>query len=399
MEETLKLTVSELTQMLKQTLESSFFGLTVEGEVSNFTASSSGHWYFNLKDKDSMISATMWRSSVMRLGFVPKDGDRVTVNGSISVYPPRGTYQINCVSMRLSGEGDILAMLEERKRRYASMGWFENKKTIPARPERVAVITSSTGAALHDILQVTGRRNAGLDIIILPAQVQGDGAAEQIAARIEEVNMFGLAPVMIVGRGGGSVEDLLPFSDDLVIRAIHESEVPVISAVGHEVDWAISDFVADLRAPTPSAAAELVCGSGMEQLEKVNAIKMSMFETVRGKLRTVRAALDGAGTRASGRLVSNRISNARFALDSHVRELGSAVKAVLSEKHHTLTVQKNILKLVNPKAVLERGYAIVSTDDGRTVRNSSDVEKGQNIRVRLGSGKVGAQVTEVENEV
>ena len=385
--------------MLKQTLESSFFGLSVEGEVSNFNASSSGHWYFNLKDRDSMISATMWKNSVMRLGFVPKDGDKVIVNGSISVYPPRGTYQINCVSMRLSGEGDILAMLEERKRRYAAMGWFENKKAIPARPERVAVITSATGAALHDILQVTGRRNAGLDIIILPAQVQGDGAAEQIAARIEEVNMFALAPVMIVGRGGGSVEDLLPFSDDLVIRAIHDSEVPVISAVGHEVDWAISDFVADLRAPTPSAAAELVCGSGMEQLEKVNSLKTAMFETVRGKLRTVRTALDGAGTRASGRLVENRISNARFALDSHARELTSAVKATLSEKHHILEVQKNILSLVNPKAVLDRGYAIVSTDDGHTVRDSREVEKGQNIRIRLGRGKVGAQVTEVENEV
>lgn len=399
MEETLKLSVSELTQMLKQTLESSFFGLLIEGEVSNFSASSSGHWYFNLKDKDSMISATMWRNSVMRLGFVPKDGDKVIVKGNISVYPPRGTYQINCTSMRLCGEGDILAMLEERKRHYAELGWFENKKPIPSRPERVAVITSGTGAALHDILQVTGRRNAGLDIIILPAQVQGDEAAAQIAARIEEVNMFGLAPVMIVGRGGGSVEDLLPFSDDLVIKAIHESEVPVISAVGHEVDWAISDFVADLRAPTPSAAAELVCLSGMEQLEKVNAIKSSMFETVRGKLRTVKTALEGVGTRASGRLVANRISNARFALDSHARELGSSIKTALSEKRHTLTVQKNIFNLVNPKAVLSRGYSIVSTLDGRTIRDSRDIEKGQSIRIRLGSGKAGAQVTEVENEV
>ena len=399
MEETLKLSVSELTQMLKQTLESSFFGLLIEGEVSNFSASSSGHWYFNLKDKDSMISATMWRNSVMRLGFVPKDGDKVIVKGNITVYPPRGSYQINCTSMKLSGEGDILAMLEERKRHYAELGWFENKKPIPARPERVAVITSATGAALHDILQVTGRRNAGLDIIILPAQVQGDEAAAQIAARIEEVNMFGLAPVMIVGRGGGSVEDLLPFSDDLVIRAIHESEVPVISAVGHEVDWAISDFVADLRAPTPSAAAELVCLSGMEQLEKVSAIKSSMFETVRGKLRTVRTALEGVGTRASGRIVANRISNARFAIDSHARNLGSSIKTVLSEKRHTLTVQKNIFNLVNPKAVLSRGYSIVSTLDGRTIRDSKDIAKGQNIRIRLGSGKAGAQVTEVENEV
>ena len=396
MEETLKLTVSELTQMLKQTLESSFFGLTVEGEVSNFSASSSGHWYFNLKDKDSMISATMWRNSVMRLGFIPKDGDRVTVTGSISVYPPRGTYQINCVSMRLSGEGDILAMLEERKRRYAAMGWFEGKKPIPARPEKVAVITSSTGAALHDILQVTGRRNAGLDIIILPAQVQGDDAARQIAARIEEVNMFGLAPVMIVGRGGGSVEDLLPFSDDLVIKAIHESEVPVISAVGHEVDWAISDFVADLRAPTPSAAAELVCGSGMEQLEKVNAIKNSMFEVVRGRLAAVRRSLEGVGTRASERIVSARIGNARYALDYQVRELGVAVKALMTDRKHTLEVQKNILQVVNPGAVLERGYAIVSSSDGKTVRDSSEVKKGEEIRIRLGRGKVAAQVTEVE---
>jgi exodeoxyribonuclease VII large subunit len=274
--------------------------------------------------------------------------------------------------------------------------------------------------------------------------------------------MFALAPVMIVGRGGGSLEDLLPFSDDLVIKAIHESEVPVISAVGHEVDWAISDFVADLRAPTPSAAAELVCGSGMEQLEKVNSIKNSMFEIVRGKLAAIRSTLSGVGTSASERIITGRIGNARYAMDSQkkeleaalktivtdrrhslevkkntfgvvpgrlaavrrelagvgthaterivserignarnamhyqVRELGVAVKTIISDRKHSLNVRKNILEVVNPGAVLERGYAIVSSSDGKTVRNSSDLKKGDDIRIRLGRGKVGAQVTEVE---
>ncbi len=394
MAETLKFSVSELTELIKNTLENSFYGLTVEGEISGFKYAATGHWYFSLKDKDAVISAAMWRTNAVRAGFVPKDGQRVIVTGSISVYPPRGTYQITCTSIRLAGQGDILAMLEERKKRYSAMGYFDPglKKPVPKRPERVAVITSATGAALQDILQVTGRRNAGMDIIILPAQVQGAGAADEIAARIREVNLYALAPVMIVGRGGGSVEDLLAFSEDVVIEAIHESEIPVISAVGHEIDWAISDFVADLRAPTPSAAAELVCSSGSEQAEKLASLKLSMLEAVSGKARTVRLRFAAVNTKASARLIENRIGNARLTLDSGIEGVKNAVRTLMNRASHALDVQSRMLGALNPSAVLDRGYAIVSTQEGRTVKALGDVKEGQKLSVRVSDGRFAARV-------
>ena len=196
-----KLSVSELTGLIKTTLEGSFYGLTVEGEISGFKPSSSGHWYFSLKDQAAVINCCMWRSSIPRVAFKPKDGMKVVVTGALSVFEPRGTYQLICTSMKVAGEGDILAMLEERKRHYDSLGYFDTskKKPIPLRPSRVAVITSPTGAALQDILQVTGRRNAGLDIIILPALVQGQGAAAEIAARIEEVKRVAFKAEIVRG--------------------------------------------------------------------------------------------------------------------------------------------------------------------------------------------------------
>lgn len=400
MAETLKFSVSELTELIKNTLESSFYGLTVEGEISGFKYASTGHWYFSLKDRDAVISAAMWRTNAVRAGFVPKDGQRVIVTGSISVYPPRGTYQITCTSIRLAGQGDILAMLEERKKRYSAMGYFDQslKKPIPKRPERVAVITSATGAALQDILQVTGRRNAGMDIVILPAQVQGAGAAEEIAARIREVNLYFLAPVMIVGRGGGSVEDLLAFSEDVVIQAIHESEIPVISAVGHEIDWAISDFVADLRAPTPSAAAELVCSSGSEQAEKLASLKLSMLEAVSGRARTVRLRFAAVNTRSSARLIENRIGNARLSLEARLDGMRHGVKNAMRKAAHALEVNSGLLRAMNPSAVLERGYAIVSRQDGKTIRSAKDVRAGEVLGIRISDGRFAVRVEDNREE-
>lgn len=400
MAETLKFSVSELTELIRNTLESSFYGLTVEGEISGFKYASTGHWYFSLKDRDAVISAAMWRTNAVRAGFVPKDGQRVIVTGSISVYPPRGTYQITCTSIRLAGQGDILAMLEERKKRYNAMGYFDQslKKPIPKRPERVAVITSATGAALQDILQVTGRRNAGMDIVILPAQVQGAGAAEEIAARIREVNLYSLAPVMIVGRGGGSVEDLLAFSEDVVIQAIHESGIPVISAVGHEIDWAISDFVADLRAPTPSAAAELVCSSGSEQAEKLASLKLSMLEAVSGRARTVRLRFAAVNTRSSARLIENRIGNARLSLEARLDGMRHGVKNAMRKAAHALEVNSGLLRAMNPSAVLERGYAIVSRQDGKTVRSAKDVRAGEVLGIRVSDGRFAARVEDNREE-
>ena len=394
-----KLSVSELTSLIKTTLEGSFYGLTVEGELSGFKPSSTGHWYFSLKDQNAVVGCCMWRSTVPRVNFRPKDGMKVIVTGSISVFEPRGTYQIICTSMKVAGEGDILAMLEERKRRYDALGYFDpaKKKPIPRRPSRVAVVTSPTGAALQDILQITGRRNMGMDLIILPAVVQGADAAQSIAARIREVNEFLLADVMIVGRGGGSIEDLLPFSEECVIEAIHESQIPVISAVGHEIDWALSDYVADLRAPTPSAAAELVCESSMDQIEKVNQLRSAMYEALNGRLATLRlrvAAFSPATARAQ---LDSRLNRVRMQLDSESTELRHRMDMMMGTVRSRSELLRHKMEALSPIAVLERGYGIIAGEDGKTVRSVSQVKEGDSLTLTLKDGKIRAAAREVIN--
>lgn len=392
-----KLSVSELTTLIKTTLETSFYGLTVEGEISGFRPASTGHWYFSLKDQSAVISCCMWRSSIPRVPFRPKDGMRVIVTGSISVFEPRGTYQIICTSMRVAGEGDILAMLEERKRKYDALGYFDPavKKPIPARPSRVAVITSPTGAALQDILQITGRRNKGMDIIILPAVVQGADAAPTIAARIREVNEFLLADVMIVGRGGGSIEDLLPFSEECVIEAIHESVIPVISAVGHEIDWAISDYVADLRAPTPSAAAELVCQSSLDQIEKVNQLRSSMYDALIGRLNTIKLRIAAFSPAAAHAQLESRLNRVRMTLDSDTVSLSHRMESLISARKSKAELLRHKIMALSPLSVLERGYSITSDSQGRTVRSASQVSCGDRLTLTLKDGKITTIAQEV----
>ncbi len=245
--------VTDITQIVKEVLEGAFGRITVEGEISNFRPSSTGHWYFTLKDDRSALSAAMFKNRLYQVPFRPADGQKVRVTGSLSVYAQRGTYQIVCDTMTQVGTGDILEQLEQRKQALRAEGLFDQdrKRPIPRVPGHIAVITSPTGAALRDILHVLRRRNASAQISILPAPVQGQTAAEALAQMIELADRLHLADVIIIGRGGGSVEDLLPFSDERLVRAIARTTIPVISAVGHETDWALSDLVADLRAPPP----------------------------------------------------------------------------------------------------------------------------------------------------
>ena len=394
-----KLSVSELTGLIKTTLEGSFYGLTVEGEISGFRPASTGHWYFSLKDQSAVIGCTMWRSSIPRVPFKPKDGMKVIVTGSLSVFEPRGTYQIICTSMKVAGEGDILAMLEERKRRYDSLGYFDQakKKPIPRRPGRVAVITSPTGAALQDILQITGRRNSSMDIIILPAVVQGADAAPTIAARIKEVNDFFLADVMIVGRGGGSIEDLLPFSEECVIEAIHQSQIPVISAVGHEIDWAISDYVADLRAPTPSAAAELVCESSVDQREKVQRLRLDMTDAMLSKVNAVKLRLAAFSPESARAQLENRLNRRRMMLDSLTVNMQHAVSTLLTQKKSRSELLRHKLEALSPLAVLQRGYSIVTDSNGNVIKTVSRVAPGDGISIKLSDGRILADVQEVQD--
>ena len=394
-----KLSVSELTGLIKTTLEGSFYGLTVEGEISGFRPASTGHWYFSLKDQSAVIGCTMWRSSIPRVPFKPKDGMKVIVTGSLSVFEPRGTYQIICTSMKVAGEGDILAMLEERKRRYDSLGYFDQakKKPIPRRPGRVAVITSPTGAALQDILQITGRRNSSMDIIILPAVVQGADAAPTIAARIKEVNDFFLADVMIVGRGGGSIEDLLPFSEECVIEAIHQSQIPVISAVGHEIDWAISDYVADLRAPTPSAAAELVCESSVDQREKVQRLRLDMTDAMLSKVNAVKLRLAAFSPESARAQLENRLNRRRMMLDSLTVNMQHEVSTLLTQKKSRSELLRHKLEALSPLAVLQRGYSIVTDSNGNVIKTVSRVAPGDGISIILSDGRILADVQEVQD--
>ncbi len=394
-----RLSVSDITSMIKKTLEGSFYGLVVEGEISGFRPASTGHWYFSLKDQRAVIGCTMWRSSIPKVGFKPKDGMKVVVTGSISIYEPRGTYQIICTSMKVAGEGDILAMLEERKRKFAALGYFDQavKKPIPKRPSRVAVVTSPTGAALQDILQITGRRNNGMDIIILPAVVQGADAAPTIAKRIDEVNTFLLADVMIVGRGGGSIEDLLPFSEECVIEAIHRSTIPVISAVGHEIDWAISDYVADLRAPTPSAAAELVCESSLDQREKVNQIRTAMYDALYSKLNEVKLRL-AAFSPVNARLqLDSRLNRIRMQLDSEVQDLQHSMNRLFTLRSSKAELLRNKIMALSPLAVLDRGYSIVTDSQGRTLKSIGQTQVGESLSIKLADGNIRAEVQEVSD--
>ena len=275
------MTVSQLTDLIKEFLESSFPDLTIEGEISNYRPSSTGHIYFTLKDDKAAISAVMFKTRSKSLTFTPQDGMKVKVTGSLSVYAQRGSYQIIVNSMEELGTGNILQLLEERKKRLAMEGLFdsENKKSLPFFPLKIGVVTSPTGAALRDILQIVKRRNKLVSVIVLPCPVQGNDAAPYIAQQIKTANEFNIADVLIVGRGGGSLEDLLPFSEEEVVRAVAASEIPVISAVGHEIDWALSDFAADVRAPTPSAAAELAVPLLSEVKE---TIERSSNELIRG---------------------------------------------------------------------------------------------------------------------
>jgi len=396
MEQLQKLTVSEITSIIKTTLEESFFGLTVEGEISNFKKASNGHWYFNLKDETAIIRAVVWRSGTASVGFVPVDGMKVVVTGNLTVYPASGNYQINVFSIKQSGLGDILSMLEQRKKHYLELGYFdpEKKKPIPKNPSKVAVITSPTGAALQDILQITGRRNPSMNIIILPAQVQGSDAAHTIACRINQVNLYSLADVMIVGRGGGSIEDLLPFSEDEVIQAIHNSEIPVISAVGHEVDWAISDFAADLRAPTPSAAAELVCERTQDKKEKLKTLVSSMEDSINKTIEKSRLKASVFSCKSAKAHVQNKLFNVRMTLDTSITLLKNNLDSKTELLRSRLENSVQTLNALSPVSVLSRGYAIVTSEDGKTVTDSRQVCNGDKLKIKLKSNGISAVVTE-----
>jgi exodeoxyribonuclease VII large subunit len=390
-----KYTVSELTELIKNKLESGFPNLCVEGEMSNCRPSSTGHLYFTLKDAGAAISAVMFRNCLPRLAFTPKDGLLLRARGRLSVYAVRGAYQLVCETMELAGTGDILAMLEARKRALAAEGLFEEarKKPIPRFPETVAVISSPSGAALRDILNILGRRAAGLHVIIMPTPVQGADAAAIIARRIEQANRWNIADALIVGRGGGSLEDLLPFSEECVVRAVAASAIPVISAVGHEIDWALSDFAADLRAPTPSAAAELVSDNRADTLKSVRALSDGMHRAVTVRLDRARLLLRPF----SGDYLERQF---RAILQPRLQRFDDAKEGLLDAANERtaalrrrLELARATLEAASPASVLERGFAlVVNAATGKVLRRASDAPAGTILRIRPMEGELTARV-------
>jgi len=392
------LTVTELTEQIRLNLEGSFSYVCVEGEISNCRPASSGHLYFSLKDSNAKIDAIMFRNKLRTINFEPKDGMLTRVRGSLSVYAPRGTYSIVCEEMEIAGAGEILAMLEKRKQKLAAEGLFdaEKKRPLPRFPQTVGVVSSPTGAAVRDILNILARRASGIKVIILPAPVQGDEAASFISARIRQANQWRLADVLIVGRGGGSLEDLLPFSDEQVVRAVAQSKIPTVSAVGHEIDWALCDYSADLRAPTPSAAAELVSENYFavrNLIQKTTEVFMTVMRTRIEKAKLLLKPFDPQDMEYRFRSI---LQPRLIRLDDAKEELINAVsdKCAVIRKRIELAVA--VLETASPLAVMERGFSVVTNSNGKIVKNSDNVKTGDKLYIRPLKGKINAVVESAE---
>jgi exodeoxyribonuclease VII large subunit len=380
-------------------LEGEFQDITIEGEISNFRPSSTGHYYFSLKDNEAVISVVMFKSRLSFITFTPADGMLIQARGSISVYPKRGNYQLICETMVRAGTGDILVMLEKRKQKLAAEGLFEaaRKKSLPLLPSKVALITSPTGAALRDILRVLRRRHSGINLVILPTPVQGDEAAACISEQISIANLHKLGEVLIVGRGGGSLEDLLPFYDEQVVRAIAASEIPVISAVGHEIDITLSDLAADVRAPTPSAAAEMVTASREELERRVKETSGSIMNAINQRLEKIHMLLDRFQLENLERTFRSFIQPLLLRFDDAKESLILGLDHCIREKKHKLDIIINRLMAASPLAILKRGYAVVThVKTGKILTSPEPVLPGDNLHIRLSEGSLNAEAKEGE---
>lgn len=394
------LSVSDITSMIKELLEGSFPAVTIEGEISNYRPSSTGHLYFTLKDETSAISAVMFKGKSRYLSFTPKDGMLVRATGSISVYAARGSYQIIIDLMEPAGTGDILRDIEERKRRLAEEGLFDQarKRPLPFFPRQVAVITSPTGAAIRDIVQVIGRRNSCIGVTVLPAPVQGPEAGAALVRQLETANRFNLGDVIIIGRGGGSLEDLLPFSEESVVRAIADSRIPVVSAVGHEIDWALSDFAADVRAPTPSAAAELVAPLKTDLEGAIAAASENLTASLESRVDRVRLVLSRFSPDSLEMLFRRIEQPFLMRFDDAKETLLANMRDRAADLRHRIELFRKDLENGNPDGILARGYSMVKTADGKILRNAEDAPEGSILEITPARGRLTARVEEIVHE-
>jgi exodeoxyribonuclease VII large subunit len=442
-------TVSQLNQRAKQLLEITFNSVKVEGEVSNLSRPSSGHWYFTLKDKGAQVRCAMFRSRTAQVKFQPKEGDQIVVRGKVSLYENRGDYQLIVDAMKPAGEGQLQQAFIQLKQKLGAEGLFspEHKLALPPQIKRIAVITSPTGAAIHDILTVLKRRFPAIEVDIYPVQVQGQDAAKQIIWSINQANLDAknavtgnAADVIIVGRGGGSIEDLWCFNDENLAYTIFQSPLPIVSAVGHEVDFTIADFVADVRAATPSAAAELLSPDQQEYWQRINTLsarlennikqvinnrqwqlqsaqrglqhpgdklsqyaqtldllELRMQQSQKNTLNSLSQRLSKIQQRLQQQSPANKLQHIKNQLDYLGQRLTTGIKQTLASKSERLQQHALLLNAVSPLQTLGRGYAILQKDDGTVIRDSHDVKKGDLLAARIGQGQLELTVEKVKH--
>ena len=368
--------------------------VAVRGEISNYKLYPSGHHYFTLKDESSALKCVMFKGNAMRLRFRPENGMKVLAMGKISVFPRDGAYQLYCNAMAMDGVGDLYAAFEQLKKKLASQGLFDqaHKKPIPKFPGTIGIITSSAGAAIHDMLRILRKRYPLTKVRLIPVRVQGAEAPGEIASAIRYANYYKLADLLIVGRGGGSIEDLWAFNDELVAHAIYQSDIPVISAVGHEPDVTISDFVADLRAATPSNAAELAVPDQESLSQTLDAMSTAMASALNRQLRSARQHLNVLSRSAALQSPTGYLEQRRQSLSGLKTRLVSAQRQNISLKKHRYVALTSKLDAMSPLKVLTRGYAITQKDDGTMLRSVSQVSAGDSILIRLQDGALNARI-------
>lgn len=388
-------TVSRLNREVRMLLDAGLPSLWLEGELSNFSSPASGHWYFSLKDRDAQIRCAMFRARNGGVGFRPKDGQHLMVRGRVSLYEPRGDYQMIVEAMEDAGEGALRREFERLKAKLSAEGLFDAgiKRRLPAMPKRIAVVTSPTGAAIRDILHILARRFPPAVVRIHPVPVQGAAAAEAIVQAIDEASRMGDSDVLILARGGGSIEDLWSFNDERVARAIRRCTIPVVSGIGHEIDFTIADFAADVRAPTPSGAAEIVVPDRRELLGQLEAVSRRLGLAMERRLARAMERQEQLAARLQRAHPGVRLRQQVQRLDELDLRLRSAWENRLSRLLHRLQLAQRSLDAISPLATLARGYAIVTTPDGAVMQDSAQVNIGDEIEARLSKGRLKARVT------
>ncbi len=383
-------TVTQLNKYLKDRFDEdeNLGAILVKGEISNFKNHYTGHLYFTLKDENSLIKCIMFKSYAERLAFKPKDGMKVMVFGSVSVFERDGVYQIYVKTMMEDGMGDLHEQFEQLKAKLEKEGLFDevHKKPIPLYPKVIGVLTSQTGAVIRDIINVSTRRNPNVYIRLLPVPVQGPGAAEQIAKKIKIMNEKKLADVLIIGRGGGSLEDLWPFNEEIVARAIYESELPVISAVGHETDFTIADFVADLRAPTPSAAAELAVPDVYELKQKINNYQNRCRISLKKQVELMRLRYEKC---IKSRVFTDPLRKHRdlsVLLDSNVQRLVTKIKNIKKDNQTAYIELVTKLDALSPLKTLTRGYTLTEKD-GKIIKSATELQQNDKVKLKFVDGE------------